>query len=89
MPIVSDATTLTDNITVNSFIMLVNESLYCGKKFDHSLINSNKLRCHGTMVWDNTFDPNSYICLETCKGVTIDIVTEGTKILFSMHVPTE
>ena len=56
VPIVSGATMVTDSITVNSFIMVINEALYYGKKLDHSLINQNKLRFYETMVWDNPFD---------------------------------
>ena len=57
VPIVSDATTVTDIITGNSFIIVINEALYYGKKLDQSLINPNQLRCYETMVWDNPFDP--------------------------------
>ena len=57
VPIVSGATMVTDGITGYSFIMVINEALYYGKKQDHSLINPNQLRCYETMVWDNPFDP--------------------------------
>ena len=50
LPIVSGATTVMDSITGNSFIMVINEALYYGKKIDHSLINPNQLRCYETMV---------------------------------------
>ena len=87
--IVSGVTTVTDSITGNSFIMVVNESLYYSKKLDHSLINPNQLRCYETMVWDNPFDPYRYLCIETGDGNTIDLILDGTKIGFSSHVPTD
>ena len=40
-PILSGATTVTDSITRESFIMVINEALYYGKKLNHSLINPN------------------------------------------------
>ena len=49
--IVSGATTVTDSITGNSFIMVINEALYYGKKLDHSLINPNELRCYEKWFW--------------------------------------
>ena len=52
-------------------------------------MNPNQLRCYGTMVWDNTFNPTMHICLETCEGGTIDIILDGTIIGFSLHVPTK
>ena len=89
VPIVSGATTVTINITGNKFIMVVNEALYYGNKLYHSLINPNQLRCYGTMVWDNNFDPNMDICLDTCEGYTIDLIPDGTSIGSSLHVPME
>ena len=89
MPIVSGATNEMDNITVNSFILVVNESLYYGNKLNHSLINPNQLRSYGMMVWYNRFNPNKGICLETCEGNTTYFILDGTNIGFSLHIPTE
>ena len=86
---VSGATTATENITGNSFIMVVNEVLYYGNKLDHSLINLNQLRCYGMMVWDNPFDENRDLCLETYEGDTCDLIPDDTNIGFSSHVLTE
>ena len=55
--LVSGATTVTDIITGNLFIVVKNEALYYGKKLDHSLINPNQLICSETMVWGKPFDP--------------------------------
>ena len=70
----------------NSLIVVVNKALYSGKKLDHSLNNRNQVRCYGTMVWDNLFDSNKYICLETCEGDTIDLIPDQIKIGFIWHV---
>ena len=88
VPIVTGATTVTDSITGNSFIMVINEALYYGKKLDHSLINPNQLRFDETMVWDNPFDLCRDLCTETVDVNTIDLTPDGTKIGFSSHVPT-
>ena len=88
MPIVSGATNIMDNITGNSFIMLVNEELYYRNKLNRSLINPNQLRYYGAIVWDNPFGPNMDIYLETCERNTIDIIPDGTNIGFSLHILT-
>ena len=41
VPIVTGATAYDDPITGETFILLFHESLYYGKKLDHSLINPN------------------------------------------------
>ena len=89
VPIVSGETTVTDSITVKSFIVVINEALYYGKKLDHSIINSNQLRCYETMVWENPLDPYRDLCIKTGDGNMIDLTPNGTKIGFSSHVPTD
>ena len=63
-------------------IIVINESLYYGKKLGHYLINPNKLRSYGTIAWDNTFDSNRELCVETEDGNTIYPIENGTKIGF-------
>ena len=48
--IVSGATIVMDSITGESLIMVINEALYYGKKLNHSIINTNQLRCYETIV---------------------------------------
>ena len=88
VPIVSGATTVTDSITGKSFIIVINEALYYGKKLNHSLINPNQLRCYETMVWDNPFEPYRDLCIEMDDGNTIYLTPDGTKIGFSSYVTT-
>ena len=63
--------------------MIVNKALY------YALINPNKLRCYVKIVWDNIFDPNWDICLDTCERDTVDFILNRMNIGFSSHVPTE
>ena len=51
--IVTNASTYTDRNTGISFIIVINEALYYGKKIGRSMINPNQLQSYGTMVWDN------------------------------------
>ena len=84
----SGATTVTDNITEKSFIMVINEALYYGKKLDHSLINTNQLSFYETHIWDNHVDLYRELCIETDDGKTIYMTPDGTNIRFSSQVPT-
>ena len=88
VPIVTGATVYTDPKTGSSFILIINEGLYYGKKLDHSLFNPNQLRHHGTQVWDNPFDPYRNLSIETEDGNIIELNTVGTKILFETRAPT-
>ena len=89
VPIVSGATTVMENITVNSFIMVVNEALYYRKQLNHSLINPNQLRWYGKVVWNNHFDTNRDPCLERCECNAIDLIPDITNIGFSLYIPME
>ena len=39
-----------------SYILVINEALFYGKKLRHSLINPNQVRHHGIGYWDNPYD---------------------------------
>ena len=41
------------------------------------------------MVWDNPFDLNRKLCVETEDGDTIDLIENGTNIGFDSITPTE
>ena len=74
VPIVTGASTYMDRTIGRSFIIVINETLYYGKKLGHSLINPNQLKSCGTMVWDNPFDSNREICVETEDVDIIDLI---------------
>ena len=56
VPIVSGATAYDCPKTNRTYILVVNEGLYYGKKLDHSLFNQMQVRAFGIPVWDNPFD---------------------------------
>ena len=56
VPIVSGATAWDDPVTGQTYILVINESLYYGNKMDHSLINPNPIRAHGIPLSDNAYD---------------------------------
>ena len=47
VPIVSWATPWDDPVTGQTYILVINEGLYYGKKIDHSLMNPNQIRAYG------------------------------------------
>ena len=88
VPIVSGATAFDDKHTGETFILVFNESLYYGPKLGHSLLNPNQLRSNGLGFWDNPFDHNHSLCIETNCGIIIPLSIEGTKLSFRSRVPT-
>ena len=85
----SGATTVTDSITGKSFIMVINKALYYSKKLYHSLISMNQLICYETMVWGNPFEPYRDLFIKVGDGNTIDLISDGTEIVFSSQMPTD
>ena len=53
------------------------------------MINPNKLRSYGTMVWNNPFDSNRELRVETEVGETIDLIANGKNIGFNSRTQTE
>ena len=53
VPIVHAATAYQSPVTGQTYILVFNEALWMGGQLDHSLINPNQLRHHGTKVQDN------------------------------------
>ena len=88
VPIVSGATAYDDPITGDTYILVFNESLYYGKKLDHTLINPNQLRAYGLPLWDNPFDPMHALSIEVNSTLRIPLQAHGTKISFRTRVPT-
>ena len=56
VPIVNGATAYDFERSGQTYILVVNEALYCGVKLKHSLFNQNQIRSFGNLVWDNPFD---------------------------------
>ena len=89
VPIVTGASTYTNINTGRLFKTVINEALYYGKKLGCSLINPNQLRSYGNIVWDNSFDSNRKLCVETDDGNYIDLILNGTNIGFDSRAPDE
>ena len=88
VPIVSGATAYDDPITGDTYILVFNESLYHGKKLDHTLINPNQLRAYGLPLWDYPYDPMHAMSIEVNRMLRIPLRATGTKIGFCTRVPT-
>ena len=88
VPIVSGATAFDCPYSNNTYILVFHESLYYGPKLDHSLINPNQLRAYGLGYWDNPFDTQHQLSIDTPCGLVIPLQSKGTKIYFKSRVPT-
>ena len=73
VPIVSAATAYDDPVTGDTCILVFNESLYYGERFDHLLINPHRLRSYGIPFWDNPFDPDHSLCIEVHHDLHIPL----------------
>jgi hypothetical protein len=88
VPIVTGATAYDDPVSSQTFIFVFHESLYYGTKLDHSLINPNQVRHYQIPFWDNPYDKERGLCIET-SDVRVPLLSKGTKIYFETRVPTE
>lgn len=88
VPIVSGATAYDCPKTNQTYILVVNEGLYYGKKLNHSLFNQMQVRSFGIDVWDNPFDRDRPFGMEV-EDLFIPFQTKGIKVLFKTRAPTE
>ena len=87
IPIVQGATAYDCPDTGQTYILLINESLYFGTSMKHSLINPNQLRHFGTIVQDNPYFKDNTIYIEANvsdndKRLHIPLTSKGINILF-------
>ena len=87
VPIVTGATAYDDPNGTTS-ILIFNESLYYGTKLAHSLTYPNQLRHNAVDFWDNPYDKERYLEIETKEELIIPITSKGTKLIFTTQVPT-
>ena len=87
VPIVSGATAY-DDPDGTTYILVFHESLYDGKTLGHSLINPNQLRHNGVDFWDNPYDNERDLCIDTGDGLIIPLQFKGTKLITNTRVPT-
>ena len=88
VPIVSGATVYKHD-NGKSYLLVINEALYYGRKLDHSLINPNQIRHEGHGYWDNPYDNDHDLAIETADGIDIPLVYNGTKLAFQTHAPSD
>ena len=89
VPIVTGATTYhhTDG---TSYILVINEALFYGKKLKHTLINPNQIRHRGIGFWDNPYDQDHHLMIEISDhDLEIPLEYKGTKLIFQSSLPTE
>lgn len=89
VPIVSGGTAYDCPETGLTYILVFHESLYFGRRLNHSLLNPNQMRHYGIPVWDNPYDPSRELGIEVDSGLFIPFVARGTKIQFKSRFPTE
>ena len=88
VPIASGTTAWDDPAAGQTHILVVNETLHCGTKLDHSLINPNQIRSFGIDRWDNPFDKSKPMSIRPLDcGATIPLLTvEQRSNLFHEHL---
>ena len=87
VPIVTGATTFTDEKVI-SYIILINEALYCGDKLDHSLLNPNQIHHNNIGYWNNPYVKDNPLGIEIMGTLFIPLKTKGTKTTFNSKIST-
>ena len=88
IPTVTGATTYhyTDG---TSYILVINEDLFYGKKLRHSL-NPNQVMHQGIGFWDNPYDQDHQLMIEISEyNLRIPLEYKETKLIFQSSLPTE
>ena len=89
VPIVSGATTY-HHPNWKSFILVIHEALYYGKKLNLSLLNPNWIRYSGLEFWDNPYDHNHALGIEVHDmDMDISMAYNGTKLAFKTSTPID
>jgi len=75
--------------TLESFLLIVNEALYFGKKLKTSLLCPNQLRNHGLLVHDTLtqYDRKSTHSIRTEKGTEMPLEMDGVISFLRMQKP--
>ncbi len=87
MPTVAGATTYTDQVTGQVYILVNNKGLWFGEKLTNSLINPNQLRYAGITVQDNPFHSTDPLAI-THEDVVLHLHSQRTTIIFETTTPT-
>ena len=89
IPIVTAATSYTDQQDGQVYILVIHEGQCFGDELTHSLINPNQLKYAGVTVQDNPFERDPPPVSIITNHVTIPLITSGTNILLESSTPTQ
>ena len=89
IPIVTGATSWTDQNTGEVFILIIHEAIYFGNKLSHSLLNPNQLRHFGIKVQDNPFNTTEPMSITADNDkINIPLTSQGVDIFFETCTPS-
>ena len=89
VPIVHAATAWQSPNTGQTYILVMNESLWMGDKMSHSLLNPNQLRHFGTIVQDDPTSNHPLSIVTEDNEFCMELDMAGTIIFATTHSPTE
>lgn len=89
-PITSMATVWVNPLDGNSYLLVLNEGIYCGNAMRHSLLAPSQLRSNGVAVHDcpKQFDRTSSHSLQISDDITIPLHLKGVISSFITHLPS-
>ena len=91
VPVGSAPTTYVDVRTGKSYLLILHECVYFGKRLTHSLLNPNQLRMHGLIVDDTPrqfSSESTHSILDPQTRVRIPLTLKGVISGFETHLPT-
>ena len=89
VPIVTAATAWQSPITGQTYILVLNEAIWMGDHMDHSLINPNQLRHHGTMVQDDPTSSYPLSIITEDNEFCMELAMDGTIVTATTHSPSD
>ena len=89
VPIVHAATAWQSKETGQTYILILNESIWMGDTMSHTLINPNQLRHFGTKVQDNPMSDQPLSIITEDNGFCMDLAMAGTICYVDTFAPSE
>ena len=89
VPIVTGATAWTSPMDQETYILILNESLWMGDSMNHSLINPNQLRHYQIAVQDNPYSESPVLIHSPQDDFLMELSTSGNNIVAHTRTPTE
>ena len=78
------ATAHDDPIIGITYLLIMNDGLYCGIKLDHALVNPNQTSHYGINIWDNPYNFKKDLSIEVNDELTIPLNTFRTKVQWNV-----